>query len=120
MQCESELLAEEARILRMITSEIVKNRPQIDLGLAAVSMLDTLNARYLLGAKLSGKVPVVGTSKCISVKGARHPCLLLSNPNPLSVIPNDVSIGFDNNSCLILSGPNSGGKVSERAITTDG
>ena len=109
-ESEGMLSAEEARILRMITTSIISQRMPIQEGLKAVATVDCFIARYRLGEKLGGRIPSVSDEKVINVKGALHPCLLLRQGRA-GIVANDVSIGLDGNKCLIVSGPNSGGKT---------
>ena len=108
-QAEGELRAEEARVWRSLTSNILDNRWSLETSVAAVGQLDLVLARLLLGRELSGVVPVVKDEGVLSVKDAKHPVLLLRQVE--NVIGSDVELGADGNQGLVLTGPNSGGKT---------
>lgn len=106
---EGELRAEEARIWRSLTAQIIHNKPSLERSVAAVGQLDLLLARLLLGRELKGVIPCVKGEGVINLKDAKHPVLVLLKKG--EVVGSDVSLGLDGNQGLVLTGPNSGGKT---------
>lgn len=108
-QAEGELRAEEARVWRLLTKEILTNRRSLETSVYAIGQLDLVVARLLLGRRISGVVPIVKDDGVISLRNAKHPVLLLRGlPN---VVGSDVELGANGNQGLVLTGPNSGGKT---------
>lgn len=107
-QTEVFLKQEESRILRSLTSKIMQNRDDIERALEAAAQIDLLVAKSRLQSVMGGIVPEVKNEGVVNVVQASHPVLLLKGND---VVPNDISLGKDENSGLVLSGPNSGGKT---------
>jgi DNA mismatch repair protein MutS2 len=108
-QAEGELRAEEARVWRSLTEQILKNQIVLETSVRAIGQLDLVMARLLLGRKLSGTIPVVQDEGVIQLRNAKHPVLLLRQVK--NVVGSDVDLGADGNQGLVLTGPNSGGKT---------
>ena len=109
-QAEVELRAEEARVWRQLTENIVEHRDDIERAVAAAAQIDLVVARYRLGEKLKGTIPVVKDEGVMNLKEARHPVLLLRDLD--DVVANDIdNFGADGNRGMVLTGPNSGGKT---------
>jgi len=108
-QAEAELRAEEARIWRSLTAQVLENLPSIEGSVNAAGQLDLVMARVQLGKKLAGVIPQVGDEGIVSLRNAKHPVLLLRELN--NVVGSDIDIGADGNQGLVLTGPNSGGKT---------
>ena len=109
-QAEVELRAEEARVWRQLTENIVEHRDDIERAVAAAAQIDLVVARYRLGEKLKGTIPVVKDEGVMNLKEARHPVLLLRDLD--DVVANDIdNFGADDNRGMVLTGPNSGGKT---------
>ena len=109
-QAEVELRAEEARVWRQLTENIVEHRDDIERAVAAAAQIDLVVARYRLGEKLKGTIPVVKDEGVMNLKEARHPVLLLRDLD--DVVANDIdNFGADGNQGMVLTGPNSGGKT---------
>lgn len=108
-QTEAELKAEEARVWRSLTEQVLNNRKDLERSVLAVGQLDLVLARCLLGQKIKGIIPVVKDEGVISLLDAKHPVLLLRKiPN---VVGSDITLGADGNQGLVLTGPNAGGKT---------
>ena len=107
-QIELMLKQEETRILRSLSSKIMRNRDDIELSIKALAQIDLIIAKSKFQSKIEGRIPIVEDDGIIEVYGARHPVLLLKGND---VVPNDISIGKDGNRGMIISGPNSGGKT---------
>jgi DNA mismatch repair protein MutS2 len=108
-QAEGELRAEEARVWRSLTEEILQNRIPLETSVKAIGQLDLVWARLLLGRKLKGVIPIVQNEGVISLKNAKHPVLLLRELS--NVVGSDVELGSNGNQGLVLTGPNAGGKT---------
>lgn len=108
-QTEAELRMEEARVWRMLTEEILHNRPELEAAVSAAGQLDLVKARVQLGNTLNGVIPEVGSEGIISLRDAKHPVLLLRELE--NVVGSDVDIGANGNQGMVLTGPNSGGKT---------
>ena len=109
-QAEGELRAEEARVWRSLTEQILRNRRDLEQSIRAVGQLDLVLARCMLGQKLgSAVIPDVQDEGIISLRDAKHPVLLLRKI--ANVVGSDVDLGSNGNQGLVLTGPNSGGKT---------
>jgi hypothetical protein len=108
-QAEGELRLEEAREWRMLTEQIVLNTPQLLLAACAIGQLDLAYARYSLGKRMSGVVPIVKDEGVISLQEAKHPVLVLRKN--VDVVGSAISLGVGSNQGLVLTGPNAGGKT---------
>lgn len=108
-QAESELRQEEARVWRLLTEEILKNRVELEASVSAVGQLDLAMARLRLGRKLNGIIPLVQDEGVVSLRDAKHPVLLLREIE--NVVGSDIDLGSNGNQGLVLTGPNSGGKT---------
>jgi DNA mismatch repair protein MutS2 len=72
-----------------------------------LSLIDFAQARSLLAEELHAAEPTVGSNGEVNLLAARHPLLILSGRE---VVPNDLRLGRPS-LCLILTGPNAGGKT---------
>ena len=111
-QAEGELRAEEARVWRSLTEQILVNRVDLETSVNAVGQLDLVLARVLLGRQLRGTVPVVEDEGVIALRNAQHPVLLLRGVE--NVVGSDVSLGADKNQGLVLTGTWTLERASER------
>jgi DNA mismatch repair protein MutS2 len=102
---EDELRSEEGMILRTITHEVIKEKDALMAGLLAVGQLDAVLAKYLYGESIHGSIPDVFSDGVIRIVQGRHPLLPLAD-----AVPNSLDLD-DKHQCLILSGPNAGGKT---------
>jgi len=69
--------------------------------------MDFLQARCLLAEELSAAEPTVNASGEVNLFSARHPLMVLARKE---IVPNDLKLGRPYR-CLILTGPNAGGKT---------
>ena len=98
---------EENNILSDMCRNVARNRKEIEEAANAIARVDTYRAKALLGQKLGGTIPEVyddGHMRCID---AKHPILVLRG---IDTIGNDIELD-DKSSCLVISGPNAGGKT---------
>jgi DNA mismatch repair protein MutS2 len=109
-QAEGELRAEEARVWRLLTEQVLINRRDLEQSIRAVGQLDLALARCLLGQKFDrAQIPLVKSEGVISLASAKHPVLLLRKVD--NVVGSDIELGSNNNQGLVLTGPNAGGKT---------
>ena len=106
-QTESELQAEESRIWRYLTEQILCNRESLERSVSVIAQLDLVSARLSLGRKLQGVIPKVKDEGVIRLVNAKHPILLLREIS--EIVGSDISFGEGINQGLVLTGPNAGG-----------
>lgn len=109
-QAEGELRAEEARVWRLLTEQILANRVALETAVAAVGQLDLVLARLMLGRKISGTVPIVRDEGVMQLRNAKHPVLLLRGVD--NVVGSDIDLGTGENQGIVLTGPNAGGRTA--------
>lgn len=101
---ESEEIEEVNRILRNISSMIVKNSFKIEETLELISIFDSLWARAKFALKFDAIIPDISESAEFELYNAKHP-LIGKNCVPITVrIGNGVK-------GIIITGPNTGGKT---------
>jgi len=115
---ESAELREVLRVLRDLTDLLRPHRAAIAAAWEMCIAFDDLCARARYAVVINGFVPEVGGH--LKIKSGRHPLLLSSPPDPLSVpergnerdlvIPFDLELHPDEFTILV-SGPNTGGKT---------
>ena len=100
---------EITQILKNTTSLLNTYRLTINEAIEILSLLDLLQAKAKLAKHLNCSTPkenqawLCETGK-ITIKGGRHPLL------QEIAVPLDIDVG-ENESCLLITGPNSGGKT---------
>jgi DNA mismatch repair protein MutS2 len=104
---ELEVEREVARILAELSAGVGRRSEALLQALYLLARIDFIQARSLLADELSASEPTVNASGEVSLISARHPLLVLSGR---PVIPNTLAIGRPY-LCLILTGPNAGGKT---------
>ncbi len=95
------------RILRELTENISLEVGAIEINLGVMTILDCLWSKARLAEMLDAYPPIVNTGGNIQLFKARHPLLVLTGER--KVVPLDLELGMDY-TCLIISGPNAGGK----------
>jgi len=104
---ETQLRAEEHRILRELSADVARHARTLLAGLEAATALDFASARWRLGARLDGVRPEIGDSGTVELRLARHPVLVLEG---IDVVANDLRLDAER-PVLVLTGPNAGGKT---------
>jgi DNA mismatch repair protein MutS2 len=104
---ETQLRAEEHRILRALTAEVAAEGRDLFAALEAATAIDCACARWRLGRRMGAERPHVGESGTIDLRAARHPVLVLEG---VDVVANDLGMSPEH-PILVLSGPNAGGKT---------
>ena len=97
---------EERRILAEYTAEIAENADRLEDNLTALAEFDFVLAAVKLGSKLQARLIEVAGSG-FQLRQARHPLMLLQSGE---VVPNDLRLP-DAQHCLVVTGPNAGGKT---------
>lgn len=113
-QLESEEKQEIDRILRKLTSEVRNQRESIRQNLDVLTNFDIITAKAQLSIDLGGFTPVISETPHLYLKEAYNPLLLLKNlglpeEQQEEVVPLDMELSKDER-CLIITGPNAGGK----------
>lgn len=106
---------EEHRILLELSALVGENAEEINAALEGLAILDLAFARAKYAEELSASVPELLPMKpksgelhpgvALRLFGARHPLL-----DPKTVVALDVEF-FPENYCLVITGPNTGGKT---------
>jgi DNA mismatch repair protein MutS2 len=103
---QEEVRREEFLVLQELTDGLAELREQVVESLAAAADLDRVCARALLALEMKAHAPQIDPESRLELRRCRSPHLLLAGQE---VIPNDIVLGGDN-SWMVLSGPNAGGK----------
>jgi DNA mismatch repair protein MutS2 len=103
---------EEIRILREICGWIREDSGQIEEQQEILIQLDLLNSIAVFANSIEAEVPRIGAGQPLRLKQARHPILLLlqREGSLARTVPLDLSLG-DEDSVMIITGPNAGGKT---------
>lgn len=105
------LIQENKEIIRILTrlSALIRDGSQsLYKDLSLLEKLDTLQARYFYGKKISAEIPELIETHYWQILNGRHPILLDRIKD--QTIPLNLEIGEGFN-MLIISGPNAGGKT---------
>jgi DNA mismatch repair protein MutS2 len=106
IELKSGIREEEERVLRHLTTQVIRESDNIKRGISFFALVDVLQAVARWSIRTGSFIPVLGDE--ISLVNARHPVLLESLGN--SCRPLDIRLPSDKN-CLIITGPNAGGKT---------
>jgi len=97
---------EERRILAEYTAEIAENADRLEDNLTALAEFDFVSASVRLGRRLGARlIEVAGAG--FQLRQARHPLMFLESKE---VVANDIRLP-DGQHCLVVTGPNAGGKT---------
>lgn len=113
-QLQSEEQQEIERILRELTSKVRAQQDSIRQNLEILTTFDVIVSKARLSIDLDGFVPVISETPHLYLKEAYNPLLLLKNielpkDQKEEVVPLDMELTEDEH-CLIITGPNAGGK----------
>ncbi len=104
---EIEVEREIARILAELSARVARRSADLSTCRAILARLDFLQARCLLAEEMSAAEPTVNAAGAVNLIGARHPLMVLAHKE---IVPNDLSLKGPCR-CLVLTGPNAGGKT---------
>ena len=113
-QLESEEQQEIERILRELTNQVRAHREAIRQNLNVLGNIDVIASKARLSIDLNSFVPVLSENNHLYLKETYNPLLLLKN-NELpedqkeTIIPLDMELSEEER-CLMITGPNAGGK----------
>lgn len=113
-QLESEEQQEIERILRELTSKVRNQADAIRQNLEVLTTIDVITAKAQLSIDLDGFSPVISDSQHLYLKEAYNPLLLLKNMDlseneKEEIVPLDMELSEEER-CLVITGPNAGGK----------
>lgn len=94
------------RILCALTELVEENITEIKINIEAMELLDFIFAKAKLSIKMKAKAAKVNTSQRIVLKGGKHPFI-----DERDVVPLDFEMNNENKRCVIITGPNTGGKT---------
>lgn len=104
---EAERVEEEEvyRVLTALTAIVAKVAVKFLSCIATIGRLDLIFSRALFALAMNATAPVLNEDGIIDIKQARHPLL------GAQAVPIDIALGEDDNTALIITGPNTGGKT---------
>jgi DNA mismatch repair protein MutS2 len=114
-QFEAEEQREIERILRELTRHVSQNSEYIDQNISFLAEIDVIYAKAKLTNKLAGEIPIISKNQYLSVKEAYNPILRLKNlgikkkEERETIVPLFLKLEADEQ-CLMITGPNAGGK----------
>ncbi len=116
---QTEVEREVQRLLRELGVATAERLPEIEALGSTLEALDLALARGRLSQRLEARAPALDPSEeaTLELRELRHPLLLLeAGLSRDEVIANDVALP-DGARCLVISGPNAGGKtVAAKAV----
>lgn len=104
---EIEVDREVARLLAELTASVACKGEELLECRDALAALDFIQARALLAEEMAAAEPTVTDGGETALVSARHPLMVLGKK---VVVPNDIRLGRPYQ-CLVLTGPNAGGKT---------
>ena len=113
-QLESEEKREIERILRELTNLIRNQSSAIRQNLEVLTTFDVVAAKAQMSVELNGFVPVLSETSHLYLREAYNPLLLLKNSElpegeKEEIVPLNMELSEDER-CLVITGPNAGGK----------
>ena len=93
------------RLLKMLTEQVAFHEGEINSNNRVIALLDEISAKAIYGIKHHCQVANLSDEQVITIEGARHP--LIKNE---VVVDNDFALSKEQ-SMIIISGPNAGGKT---------
>ncbi len=108
---------EVERLLRQATAAVRERALEIEAAGATLEVLDVALARGRLSLRLDARAPELCEVPTLELRELRHPLLLLeAGLDPDEVVPSDLVLESGAR-CLVISGPNAGGKtVAAKAV----
>jgi len=114
---QTELTREIERLLSALCAQAREFARELEAQGATLEALDAAFARGRLSRRAGAREPRIAEPGGFELRGLRHPLLLLeAGLAPEDVVPNDLALA-DGARCLVISGPNAGGKtVAAKAV----
>jgi len=108
---EADVEREIARILSDLSGRAAGHAVEVEESFRSLVELDVITARARLARKYRGNRPELSSGSELALKAARHPLLILQDPERASrVVPNDIVLGGKYRT-MVVTGPNTGGKT---------
>lgn len=105
-QLKIEEAKEIEKILQELTQLFYPYQEELKKDKEIIGQLDFIFAKVHYAKKIQGNIPLLTTKKEIHLKQAIHPLL-----DPKQAVPISLSLGDESYSCLVITGPNTGGKT---------
>ena len=102
-----EIEREVRRILRDLTALLAPRALDVKRALAILADMDCIRSKALLSRRLQANPVALNDEGRVLLKQARHPLLILTNNR---IVANDILLDAGTR-CLVISGPNTGGKT---------
>ena len=99
------------KILMQLSSLLFPYIEEIRKNVSVLGTLDFIFAKANLARELEATMPILSEKKELFLENARHPFIAKD-----TVVPITVSLG-ENYSCLLITGPNTGGKTASLKTT---
>jgi DNA mismatch repair protein MutS2 len=103
---ECEVADEERRIFARLSGWVAEEADGFDAAMAAAGALDVIVAAGRLAEELIAAAPELDLAPRVALLHARHPLMLLAGRR---CVANDITVAAGG--CLVISGPNAGGKT---------
>jgi len=94
------------RILCVLTDLVEEHTSEIKINTEAMELLDFIFAKAKLSLKMKARAARINTVQHIVLEGGKHPFI-----DERDVVPLDFEMNNDNKRCVIITGPNTGGKT---------
>jgi len=111
-QLEIEEQNEIERLMQYLTSRIRSYRTELQQNAEVLAELDVIAAKARLGQELDGQIPTPAEDDTIVLRHAFNPVLALNNKkleDPEKIVPLNLELDREER-CLMITGPNAGGK----------
>lgn len=110
--------AEEIRILKALSGLVRAEAESMAAQFETLVELDVLHSVAEFSDRLGMEAPEINETRSLSLRGARHPLLMLRSPaggaggraGQSGVVPLDLALG-DGRQVMVITGPNAGGKT---------
>jgi len=114
---QTEVTREIERLLAELCQQARERAAELEAQGVTLEALDAAFARGRLSRRAGAREARIASDGTLDLRGLRHPLLLLeAGLAPEDVVPNDIAL-VDGARCLVISGPNAGGKtVAAKAV----